>query len=81
MGTMANLKTDIDTLQSLLMEKNSENHQFKDDLMSLQSLVVQREQDIKRFKEELSISVENNNILAAENKTLSTACQAYEQAN
>eukprot|EP00331_Platyophrya_macrostoma_P019853 CAMPEP_0176468070 /NCGR_PEP_ID=MMETSP0127-20121128/38822_1 /TAXON_ID=938130 /ORGANISM="Platyophrya macrostoma, Strain WH" /LENGTH=401 /DNA_ID=CAMNT_0017861465 /DNA_START=27 /DNA_END=1232 /DNA_ORIENTATION=+ len=58
--TIANLKTDVDTLKATIEEKNIEYQENKAENLAIRDIAEHRASDISKLKNELSVAVDQN---------------------
>ena len=68
--TIANLKTDIDTLSSTIDEKGIEYQENKAENLAIKDISEQRSTDVSKLKNEVAHSIEQNNRLKEEKRDL-----------
>jgi chromosome segregation ATPase len=68
--TIANLKTDIDTLKSNIAEANIEYQELKAENQAIKDIAEQRDINIKKLKHEVGDSLEQNDNLNQQRRTL-----------
>lgn len=68
--TIANLKTDIDTLKSNIAESNIEYQELKAENQAVKDIAEQRDVSIKKLKLEVADALEQNDTLAQQRRTL-----------
>ena len=70
--TIANLKTDIDTLKSNIAEKNIEFQELKAENFAIKDIADHRASDTNKLKSELGSSLDLNSKLTEEKRALDT---------
>jgi len=70
--TIANLKTDVDTLKSNISEKNIEYQELKSENIAIKDIAEHRIVDISKLKNELGSGLDLNSKLTDEKRTLET---------
>lgn len=68
--TIANLKTDIDTLKSNIAESNIEYQELKAENQAIKEIAEQRDVNIKKLKHEVADSLEQNDVLNQQRRGL-----------
>jgi len=77
--TIANLKTDIDTLKSNIAEANIEYQELKAENQAIKDIAEQRDINIKKFKHEVAESLEQNDHLNQQRRTLESELLALKE--
>jgi len=70
MHSMANLKTDIDTLKAALSEKNIECQELRTENLAFKDIAEHRALDIQKLKEELVACMNENKKLEGNKRML-----------
>lgn len=70
--TIANLKTDIDTLKSTIAENNIEYQELKAENLAIKDIAEHRSLDITKLKHELQDALDQHNILTDDRRNLET---------
>ena len=70
--TIANLKTDIDTLKTSVTQKNIEYQELKGDNKAIKDIAERKIMDISKLKNELGSSLDFNSRIVDDKRTLET---------
>ena len=70
--TIANLKTDVDTLKATIEDKNIEYQENKAENLALKDIADHRAMDISKLKNEVSVAVDQNSRNNESKKDLET---------
>ena len=70
--TIANLKTDIDTLKATIEEKTIQFQEDKAENLAIKDIADHRAQDIAKLKNEVAASVDQNNRNKEDKRDLET---------
>lgn len=68
--TIANLKTDIDTLKSNIAEANIEYQELKAENQAVKDIADQRDITVKKLKSEINDALEQNDSLTQQRRVL-----------
>jgi len=77
--TIANLKTDIDTLKSNIAESNIEYQELKAENQAVKDIAEQRDVSIKKLKLEVADALEQNDNLAQQRRALESDLAALRE--
>ena len=71
------MKTDIDTLKSNIAEANIEYQELKAENQAIKDIAEQRDINIKKLKHEVGDSLEQNDLLNQQRRTLESEVSIY----
>lgn len=75
------MKTDIDTLKSNIAEANIEYQELKAENQAIKDIAEQRDINIKKLKHEVGDSLEQNDLLNQQRRTLESEVSICELSN